>query len=239
MYSGTDSEGLQHDLYSTLEVAVSREKENIPLTVPSHEGLQAVHPSVLFADKAVEINGVSRRIICGFRNKIVWTAAIITLLVVVIVAAVGGVLGGRKAHQTSALASPTSNNTSSTSSSSPPSATGNPTLLAASNLAAASWNQTQPSGDIIMQSRLYYQDTAGNIKESAWNSSARSWYVSNLLGTAKQGSPITVAATAQPDSDFFVSSKHSLFRVHLLKASLADERVLPQQYKQPPRVVYK
>lgn len=102
MFSHPASEGLQHDPYSTLEVKVPQEKERIyypsALSIP-YEGIEAVHPEIVFIEKAIKSQGGSLQTICGFRRKIVWTAAIIALTVVVIVAVVGGVLGGQKAHQ--------------------------------------------------------------------------------------------------------------------------------------------
>lgn len=205
MQSPSASEGLQLDAYSNLEVAVSREEEIrpsvAPLSIP--HGLEAVHPDVAFVDKAIDLQDGPQQTICGLRRKTVWTAAVLALILVVIAAVVGGVLGGRKPHQTSSSPSPTS-------STSIPSAPPTPMLLADSNLAAASWNETA-NGNIVMQSRVFYQDTDGNIRESAWNSSRRSWYASNLLGMGKKGSPIALAATAPLDSNFFVGSNRSAF----------------------------
>jgi len=176
----------------------------------SHDGLEAVPPDKLIRNKG---QGGSRQTICGFGRKTVRVGAIIALAKVVIAAVVGGVVASRKPHRTNSSTSTASGDASPTpSSSSNPKSTGStaaPTsssfLLAASNLAAASWNETT-NEKVVVQNRVYYQDTKGNIIESAWNSSTGSWYVSTTLGMAKNGTPIAVAVTAPPDSDSFVSS---------------------------------
>ncbi|KAL8949000.1 MAG: hypothetical protein Q9222_004856 [Ikaeria aurantiellina] len=59
-----------------------------------------------------------------------------------------------------------------------------------SSLASVAWTDVNRVG----YRRLYYQDSAGVIKEAAWNSSGGTWYSSNdSLATAKPNSPIAAA----------------------------------------------
>ncbi|KAL8943037.1 MAG: hypothetical protein Q9216_001325 [Gyalolechia sp. 2 TL-2023] len=64
-----------------------------------------------------------------------------------------------------------------------------------SSLASIAWADS----DGVGYRRLYYQDSAGTIKESAWNSSARKWYVSNeAMGIAKPKSPLAASVLNAP-----------------------------------------
>ncbi|KAL8852331.1 MAG: hypothetical protein Q9221_002827 [Calogaya cf. arnoldii] len=59
-----------------------------------------------------------------------------------------------------------------------------------SSLASVAWSASGGLG----YRRLYYQDDAGTIKESAWNSSGNEWYSSNeSLGKGKLRSPIAAS----------------------------------------------
>ena len=63
-----------------------------------------------------------------------------------------------------------------------------------SKISSISW--TDSNG--IMQYRLYFQDTNNTIKESAWSSAQRLWYISNFsLGKAKPASPIEATVTGE------------------------------------------
>lgn len=117
MYSQNDSEGLQHDPYSSLEVVTDRAEREKMLAV-SHEGLEAVPP--VFTDKLIRNQGQggSRQTICGFGRKTVWVGAIIALAIVVIAAVVGGVVASRKPHRTNSSTSAASGDASPTPSSS-------------------------------------------------------------------------------------------------------------------------
>ncbi|KAL8652867.1 MAG: hypothetical protein Q9226_004082 [Calogaya cf. arnoldii] len=70
-----------------------------------------------------------------------------------------------------------------------------------SSLASVAWSA--PSG--LGYRRLYYQDKAGTIKESAWNSSGSEWYASNeSLGKAKPHSPIAASVAGNTTWPFQV-----------------------------------
>lgn len=59
-----------------------------------------------------------------------------------------------------------------------------------SSLASVAWKDNEG----LEYRRLYYQDSAGNIKESAWNNSANGWYSSSkALAQARQNSPLAAA----------------------------------------------
>ncbi|KAL8659720.1 MAG: hypothetical protein Q9226_000276 [Calogaya cf. arnoldii] len=59
-----------------------------------------------------------------------------------------------------------------------------------SSLASVAWKDNEG----LQHRRLYYQDFAGNIKESAWNNSANGWYASStILAQARQHSPLAAA----------------------------------------------
>ncbi len=61
-----------------------------------------------------------------------------------------------------------------------------------SSLAAIAFNDIQD----LVRYRIYYQDNNGAIKESSWNSSGQSWYVSNAaIGLAKSKSPLAPLVT--------------------------------------------
>lgn len=75
-----------------------------------------------------------------------------------------------------------------------------------SSLASVAWSD---HGSLAYR-RLYYQDAAGTIKESAWNSSGNEWYSSNEnLAKAKLNSPIA-ASVAGNLTWPFVSLPHQL-----------------------------
>lgn len=61
-----------------------------------------------------------------------------------------------------------------------------------SSLAAIAFNHIQD----LVHYRIYYQDNNGAIKESSWNSSGQSWYVSNAaIGLEKSKSPLAPLVT--------------------------------------------
>lgn len=68
-----------------------------------------------------------------------------------------------------------------------------------SSLASVAFNDTQG----LMHHRVYYQDNTGTIKESSWNSSGKTWYVSNIaIGFAKPKTPLAAIVTGPQDYKF-------------------------------------
>ncbi|KAL9046134.1 MAG: hypothetical protein Q9214_000954 [Letrouitia sp. 1 TL-2023] len=115
---------------------------------------------------------------------------------------IGGVVGGLKSRKDDSSPKETS-------SASPDSAGGSPTSsislapssvstsaqtsatnLFNSSLASVAWSDNEG----LSYRRLYYQDSTGTIKETAWNNTGDSWYaLQEDLGKAKEGSPIAAA----------------------------------------------
>lgn len=76
-----------------------------------------------------------------------------------------------------------------------------------SKLAAVAFNDTNN----ILQYRVYYQDSNNYIRESSWNASAKTWYVSNSMVTkAKPQSPIAASAIGLPEFSLPVSIQYPL-----------------------------
>ena len=136
-----------------------------------------------------------------WRRKRFWIPLVALLLIGAIV---GGVVGGLSNRNDSP--------------SNPPSPSPNPSPRPASipappspkplnsSLASVAWSDPRS----LAYRRLYYQDAAGTIKESAWNSSGNEWYSSNEnLAKAKLNSPIA-ASVAGNLTWPFVSLPHQL-----------------------------
>lgn len=129
-----------------------------------------------------------------WKRKRFWVPLALLLLIGPIVAGVVGGLSARgdssdtASSDSEAATSPSS--PGSTSSASVPAQTSPKPLN--SSLASVAWSG--PGGLGLGHRRLYYQDDAGIVKESAWNSSSNEWYASNEdLGKAKKNSPIAAA----------------------------------------------
>ncbi|KAL8976776.1 MAG: hypothetical protein Q9205_007290 [Flavoplaca limonia] len=131
-----------------------------------------------------------------WKRKRFWIPLALLLLIGAIVAGVVGGLSARndssdkEASNTSpdSEASNTSPDSEAATSPSPPAQTSPRPLN--SSLASVAWSENRGIG----YRRLYYQDDAGTVKESAWNSSGNEWYASNNnLGKAKANSPIAAA----------------------------------------------
>ncbi|KAL8729473.1 MAG: hypothetical protein Q9166_004721 [cf. Caloplaca sp. 2 TL-2023] len=148
----------------------------------------------------------------SWKKKRFWIPVACLLLIGVIV---GGIVGGltRKdsSHNEAPTASPGSTAASSASATSPSSTSNTPQPTSKplnSSLASVAWSD---HGEIGYR-RLYYQDDAGMIKESAWNTSGNEWYSSNeALASARPNSPIA-AAVAGNRIWPFVSSNPSFGR---------------------------
>lgn len=137
---------------------------------------------------------------------------------ILIAAVIGGTLGALKSRDDSSPTSPppaagTASaippNTSSTSTSTPsPSA-----APFNSSLASVAWTDKNGEGN----RRLYYQDSAGTVKESAWNSSAAQWYSSNeALWNAKLNSPLAASVLGDRRNDLVG------VRIEILTGGYAD-----------------
>ncbi|KAL9624654.1 MAG: hypothetical protein Q9204_007854, partial [Flavoplaca sp. TL-2023a] len=108
-------------------------------------------------------------------RKRCWIPVASLILVAVILGAVLGAFYSRR----DTPKSPTATGTPSTGPSAPPVASTPPN----SSLASTAWTDNSGTG----HRRLYYQDSAGTIKENVWTSTANMWYPSNdSLTNAKE-----------------------------------------------------
>ncbi|KAL8730662.1 MAG: hypothetical protein Q9181_004590 [Wetmoreana brouardii] len=88
-----------------------------------------------------------------------------------------------------------------------------------SSLASVAWS----SHDGIRYRRLYYQDDAGTVKESAWNNTADKWYLSNNnLANAKKGSPIAAAVAGNSTSPFQLNIYYINVKGHVVELYTKD-----------------
>lgn len=114
-------------------------------------------------------------------RRLRWMIGAVVLLLVVIIAVLGGVLGSRAHSASAAAASPTA---------SAPNAS---SINSNTGLTAVAWQDS----DSVLQYRVYYQSTRGEIRERAWNNTQHSWYtLNNKIGPAKKGSPLVAAVKA-------------------------------------------
>ncbi|KAL9007729.1 MAG: hypothetical protein Q9180_009589, partial [Flavoplaca navasiana] len=122
-----------------------------------------------------------------WKRKRFWIPLALLLLIVAIVAGLVGGLSARNRSSDSEASNTSPDSEAATSPSVPAQTLPKPLN---SSLASVAWSE--PRG--IGYRRLYYQDDAGTVKESAWNSSGNEWYASNdNLGKAKANSPIAAA----------------------------------------------
>ncbi len=133
------------------------------------------------------------RTICKLRPRTFWSTVL--LVVLAIAAIVGGSVAATVHHslrpQSVSPMSPAGSVPANTSNVSIPAH-----ILSDTGLASVAWNDTNS----ITQYRVYYQTENNVIMESAWNSSARLWYISNnAIGKAKNVSPIAATVTGPPD----------------------------------------
>lgn len=129
-------------------------------------------------------------------KKRFWVPLASLLLIAAIVGGTVGALATRKDSSSDERSSTASTAAlpSGPTSTAPSSSTPGPAQPSAkpfnSSLASIAWSDTSGTG----YRRLYYQDSGGAIKESAWNSSDNEWYSSNdNLGNAKPNSPIAAS----------------------------------------------
>lgn len=127
-----------------------------------------------------------------WKKKRFWIPLVALLLVGAIVGGIVGGLSNRNDSSSDQEASTGSPDSAAAALPSSPDSTGAPSSPKPLNSSLASVAWSEPSG--LAYRRLYYQDDAGTIKESAWNSSGNEWYSSNEnLAKAKPSSPIAAA----------------------------------------------
>ena len=162
-------------------------------------------------EKEFSDNHRAQRTICGCASKTFRYCVVLAALTIAVVIglAVGLTVGLQNAHRKHEKAS----NSSSSAISSTATGLNNGSSLGVSNsssLAAIAFNDTLG----ILHHRVYYQDDAGKIKESSWNTSTKLWQVSNAaIGQAKMNTPLAAIVTGPPQyafvSNSFCSSKVS------------------------------
>ena len=159
-----------------------------PLPASSFDG----NSGRLLNEKERNENHRPPRKICGWASKPFWFSLALAALTIAVVVglAVGIPLGLQNAHRRHESAS----DASSSQASNPATGVNN-----GSSLAAIAFNDTLG----ILHHRVYYQDDAGEIKESSWNSSSKLWQVSNsAIGQAKMNTPLAAIVTGPPQYTF-------------------------------------
>ncbi|KAL8860666.1 MAG: hypothetical protein Q9178_003019 [Gyalolechia marmorata] len=130
-----------------------------------------------------------------WRKKRIWIPVATVLLIAIILGATLGGLRSPPGQTDDASSATVSSGPTEATSMSPVATTGTSARLN-SSLAAVAWTDN----DRTNQRRLYYQTSAGMVKESAWNSSAGEWYSSDeAIAIARPNSPLA-AAVAGPKS---------------------------------------
>lgn len=147
------------------------------------------------------------RKLCGIPRK--YALAAIAVFIAVVVGVVVGVVFATRPHNSNTPATrPHNSDTPATSAAPPPPPSpGNSTaeIIAQyssirndSKLAAVAFKDFANSSTTVY--RVYYQDSDNYIKESSWNSTAKSWYVSNSnITKARAATPIAAAAIGPGD----------------------------------------
>ncbi|KAL8992555.1 MAG: hypothetical protein Q9169_007010 [Polycauliona sp. 2 TL-2023] len=126
-----------------------------------------------------------------WKKKRIWLPLAAVLL---LAALIGGLVGGlTNRHDTSDKSAATTSDA--------PASVASPDTLN-SSLASVAWTDQEN----VAYRRLYYQDSAGTVKESAWNSSGNAWYSSNeAVGTARRGSPLAAAVVGPKRLEFQIN----------------------------------
>ena len=184
----------RHSYADAPEVAYSSQSSPEPklLSSPFTPSSFAGSPGGLMNEKGFSDTHRARRTICGLPSKTFWCSVISAALTIAVVVglAVGVTVGLHNAHLKHEKAS----SSSSSQASSP--ATG---INNGSSLAAIAFNDTLG----VRHHRIYYQDEAGNIKESSWNTSTNRWQVSNsAIGQAKMNTSLAAIVTGPPQYGF-------------------------------------
>ncbi|KAI4172074.1 MAG: hypothetical protein LQ343_003821 [Gyalolechia ehrenbergii] len=107
-----------------------------------------------------------------------------------------------------------------------------------SSLASVSWTDS----DGVGYRRLYYQDSSGTIKESAWNSSAGNWYSSNeAIANTTSKSPLAACVAGPRLSPFqlnlyFLNARGELVELYThdgqswSSGGMSDENIVPSPH---------
>lgn len=151
---------------------------------------------------------------CGISLKAFWIliAILLALVALAVGVAVGLIVYKR---ETAAALSASNHKSDGTSTSSPRAsspATATPTiapnarLTDRSGLASVAWNDTAG----VTQYRVYYQNDDRTIQESAWNKTSNAWTKTQIIGQAKDKSPIAAAVTGPQDFAFVRLSHRGL-----------------------------
>ena len=192
------SKDARHSHLDALEVAYSPESSPEPKSLSSALPASSFDGSSGGLMNEKEFNEKNN---VWFGFKTFWFSVVLAALTIAVVVglAVGLTVGLHHKHEKAS--NPSSSQASST-------ATGinNGSSLGVSNsssLAAIAFNDTLG----VLYHRVYYQDDAGIIKESSWNSSTNLWQVSNpAIGQAKMNTPLAAIVTGPPHYDFVSNS---------------------------------
>ena len=207
--------------YSDLELAVDRSGGLEPVRYVPASGLEAVrdkpendiqvvyghepktHPSTNQNINYDRIQLEEPRSPKKRKSRSIWLAVAIVTVLVVVAAILGGVFGSkshRNRSQSTTGANGIFDNNTSTNNTSPNNATAlnvTRSIMRNTALASVAWGDTNG----VVHYRVYYQDSNAMIKESAWVSAQQEWYVSNGgIGLAKNGTPLAVISTPDPNS---------------------------------------
>ncbi|KAL8914983.1 MAG: hypothetical protein Q9172_006977 [Xanthocarpia lactea] len=224
------------------EARIQEEKEYHPH--PSEGHLVPVNPTTenpVNSHGSSQVNHTQASRIYGrrWRRKRIWIPVATVLLIAIIL---GATLGGlRSPHRQTDNASSATVASSPTiaTSMSPVATTGTPARLN-SSLASVAWT----GSDRASQRRLYYQTSAGIVKESAWNSSAGEWYLANeAIAIARPNSPLAAAVTGSRQRFFQLNLYYLAIDGHLVElvtdtehgqvwknGSTSDERIVPSPW---------
>ena len=188
------SRGSRHNLWDAPEVAYSPESSPKPSSLSLPFPASSIDGSFggFVNEKEVFHNHRAQRTICGWASKIFWFSVVLVVLTMAVVVglAVGLTVGLQNAHRKNGKASDSSSLQGSTAASG---------VSNSSSLAAIAFNDTLG----VLHQRVYYQDDAGIIKESSWNSSTNLWQLSNpAIGQAKMNTPLAAIVTGPPQYAF-------------------------------------
>ena len=192
------SNDARHSQFDAPEVVYSSQSSPKPKSSSSPVPTSSFDGSSggLLIEKESNDNHRAKRTICGWDSKPCWflTALAALTIIVVVGLVVGTTVGLQNAHRKHESVS----NASSTQASNPATGVNNGSSIGVSNsssLAAIAFNDTLG----VLHYRVYYQDDAGKIKESSWNTSSNLWQVSNsAIGQAKMNTPLAAIVTGPP-----------------------------------------
>ncbi|KAI9670131.1 MAG: hypothetical protein M1817_004468 [Caeruleum heppii] len=129
------------------------------------------------------------RTICDITQKRFWLV-FVSVMLLVVGAGVGGAIGGSMKRSSGRPSLAEDRPPSTRPDGNFPDSNFSPFIDDESSLASVAWNETGG----MTQYRLYFQDRNDIVKELAWNSTKRAWYLSNgAIGRAKRGSSLAAA----------------------------------------------